>query len=294
MKHCAKILKVLFVIYFVAALFSGCSAVQQAYFFDDSGTAETGSTQTDTLTVQYIDVGQADAALLTCGGDAMLIDGGNVADGQLVADTVSASAEKLNYVVNTHAHEDHCGGLTQVVESIEVENAIISQKGADTKCYTNFINALEERNVYTVQAEPGMEFALGDATCTVIGPTAKSKELNNTSVVLRVDYAGKVFLFMGDAENAEERAIIQAGYDVKCDVLKAGHHGSDTSSGYVFLREAQPEYVIISVGANNKYGHPDGNTLSRFRDVGAAVYRTDQSGSITVVTDKNGNIQIYE
>lgn len=224
----------------------------------------------------------------------MLIDGGNVADGPLVADAVTQSTAVLNYIVNTHAHEDHCGGLTQVVNSVRVENAIVSSEPAETKCYTDFMQALEAQSVYTVEAQAGMAFSLGGAECTIIGPTQKSADANNASVIVRLAYAGRVFLFMGDAENAEERSIIQAGHDVKCDVLKAGHHGSDTSSGYVFLREAQPEYVVISVGQNNVYGHPDANTLSRFRDAGCTVYRTDISGTITAVTDKNGNIQIYD
>lgn len=279
----------------MAVCMSSCSAVNAAYFTPRDETAtDSAAYPEDALVVQYLDVGQADAVLVTCGGSAMLIDGGNVADGPLVADAVTQSTAVLNYIVNTHAHEDHCGGLTQVVNSVRVENAIVSSEPAETKCYTDFMQALESQSVYTVEAQAGMAFSLGGAECTIIGPTQKSADANNASVIVRLAYAGRVFLFMGDAENAEERSIIQAGYDVKCDVLKAGHHGSDTSSGYVFLREAQPEYVVISVGQNNAYGHPDANTLSRFRDAGCTVYRTDISGTITAVTDKNGNIQIYD
>lgn len=292
MKDCAKILKIILAVCLSALLLNGCSAVDPTYFFSDKTTENTEIYTSDELTVRFLDVGQADSVFVTCGSSSMLIDGGNVADGDFVADCVTSSTEKLDYVVNTHPHEDHCGGLADVVESVTVENAVISPETADTKCYNNFINALKEKNVNTFTAEPGMEFSVGDAVCTVIGPVDSSaSDANNASVIIRMEYAGKVFLFMGDAESQEERSVIQAGYDVKCDVLKAGHHGSSTSSTYTFLREAMPNYVVISVGADNSYGHPDENTVSRFEDAGSAVYRTDINGTVTVTVEKDGSIK---
>lgn len=292
MKDCAKILKIIVAVCLSALLLSSCSAVDSAYFFSEETTENEEIYNSDDLTVRFLDVGQADSILVTCGSSSMLIDGGNVADGDFVADWVTSSTEKLDYVVNTHPHEDHCGGLADVVESVRVENAVISPETADSKCYNNFISELKEKNVNTFTAEPGMEFSVGEAVCTVIGPVdSSSSDLNNASVIIRMEYAGKVFLFMGDAESEEERSVIQAGYDVSCDVLKAGHHGSPTSSGYIFLREAMPDFVVVSVGANNSYGHPDKNTLSRFEDAGAAVYRTDINGTVTVTVEKDGSIK---
>lgn len=292
MKDCAKILKIIAAVCLSALLLSSCSTVDSDYFFGGETTENEEFYVSDNLTVRFLDVGQADSVLVTCGSSSMLIDGGNVADGGFVADWVTSSTEKLDYVVNTHPHEDHCGGLADVVESVEVENAVISPETADSKCYNNFISELKEKNVNTFTAEPGMEFSVGDAVCTVIGPIdSSSSDLNNASVIIRMEYAGKVFLFMGDAESEEERSVIQAGYDVDCDVLKAGHHGSSTSSSYIFLREAMPDCVVISVGANNSYGHPDKNTLSRFEDAGAAVYRTDINGTVTVTVEKDGSIK---
>lgn len=292
MKDCAKILKIIVAVCLSALLLSSCSAVDSAYFFSEETTENEEIYNSDDLTVRFLDVGQADSILVTCGSSSMLIDGGNVADGDFVADWVTSSTEKLDYVVNTHPHEDHCGGLADVVESVRVENAVISPETADSKCYNNFISELKEKNVNTFTAEPGMEFSVGEAVCTVIGPVdSSSSDLNNASVIIRMEYAGKVFLFMGDAESEEERSVIQAGYDVSCDVLKAGHHGSSTSSGYIFLREAMPDFVVVSVGANNSYGHPDKNTLSRFEDAGAAVYRTDINGTVNVTVEKDGSIK---
>ena len=291
MKDCAKILKIIAVVCLSVLLLNGCSSVNSGYFFGEETTEKRENIASDDLTVRFLDVGQADSILVTCGASSMLIDGGNVADGDFVADWVTSSTEKLDYVVNTHPHEDHCGGLASVVESVEVENAVISPQTADTNCYNNFIGELEARNVNTFTAEPGMEFSVGEAVCTVIGPiTSSPSDLNNASVIIRLEYAGKVFLFMGDAESEEERSVIQAGYDVKCNVLKAGHHGSSTSSGYIFLREAMPDCVVVSVGAKNSYGHPDENTISRFEDAGASVYRTDVNGTVTVTVEKNGTI----
>lgn len=291
MKDCAKILKIIAVVCLSVLLLNGCSSVNSGYFFGEETTEKRENITSDDLTVRFLDVGQADSILVTCGASSMLIDGGNVADADFVADWVTSSTEKLDYVVNTHPHEDHCGGLARVVESVEVENAVISPQTADTNCYNNFISELQAKNVNTFTAEPGMEFSVGEAVCTVIGPiTSSSSDLNNASVIIRMEYADKVFLFMGDAESEEERSVIQAGYDVKCNVLKAGHHGSSTSSGYIFLREAMPDCVVVSVGAKNSYGHPDENTISRFEDAGASVYRTDVNGTVTVTVEKNGTI----
>lgn len=291
MKDCAKILKIIAVVCLSVLLLNGCSSVNSGYFFGEETTEKRENITSDDLTVRFLDVGQADSILVTCGMSSMLIDGGNVADGDFVADWVTSSTEKLDYVVNTHPHEDHCGGLARVVESVEVENAVISPQTADTNCYNNFIGELQAKNVNTFTAEPGMEFSVGEAVCTVIGPiTSSPSDLNNASVIIRMEYADNVFLFMGDAESEEERSVIQAGYDVKCNVLKAGHHGSSTSSGYIFLREAMPDCVVVSVGAKNSYGHPDENTISRFEDAGAYVYRTDVNGTVTVTVEKNGTI----
>ena len=122
-------------------------------------------------------------------------------------------------------------------------------------------------------------------------PVAAGSDLNNSSLVLQVRFGGATFLFMGDAGAEEERSLIQSGADVRCDVLAVGHHGSGSATGYVFLRQALPKYAVISVGAGNRYGHPAESTLSRLRDAGCTVYRTDQSGTITIVTDKNGKIR---
>ena len=254
--------------------------------------ASSGVQTADSFRMHFLDVGQALSVLVECDGQYMLYDGGNVDDGSLVVSYLQQQGvEELQYVFCSHAHEDHVGGLAAVVDAVPVGQAIVSPVTADSDYYKDFLDALADRGVTPVAGQAGMQFPLGDAKCTVLGPAAAGSDLNNSSLVLQVRFGGATFLFMGDAGAEEERSLIQSGADVSCDVLAVGHHGSGSATGYVFLRQALPKYAVISVGAGNRYGHPAESTLSRLRDAGCTVYRTDQSGTITIVTDKNGKIR---
>lgn len=272
-----KIKRVLCLILMFVVL-TGCGTVQQA-----------PSTPMEGLSVHFLDVGQADCMLLQCGGENMLIDGGNVEDSDLVVSYLQDyGVTKLDLVVNTHAHEDHVGGLAAVLAVYETEKLWCPVTYYDSACFEDFCYYADQQDLSLHCPNPGDTFFLGDAQITVLGPVRDDYDTNDTSIVLRVDYGETAFLFSGDAETKAENDILDAGFDISATVIKAGHHGSSTSNGYRWLREANAAYVVIPVGADNSYGHPHEEILSRFRDADMIVYRTDLQGHILCWSDGNG------
>jgi competence protein ComEC len=238
------------------------------------------------LTVYFLDVGQADSALVTCGGASMLIDGGNADDSNYIYSFLkSHNINHLDYVVATHIHTDHIGGLAGALNYAQTGTAFSPVTEFDSKPFANFVKYLDKQGAAITVPKPGYTFGLGGAAVKIIGPIKPSDEPNNTSIVLKITFGATSFLFTGDAEREEEADILAAGYDLKSTVLKVGHHGSETSTTYPFLREIMPEYAVISCGRDNPYGHPHEATLSKLRDADAAVYRTDLQGLITAVSD---------
>ena len=242
--------------------------------------------QNSSLEVHYIDVGQADAALVLCDGHAMLIDGGNSADSSLIyAYLKQRNITFLDYIVCTHAHEDHVGGLSGALNYASVGTAYAPVAEYDTKAFQSFTKYLSSSGVSVTIPNHGDTFDLGTAKCQIIGPICLSDEPNNTSIVIKITFGETSFLFTGDAETEEERSIIDQGYDISCTVLKVGHHGSDTSTSYLWLRESSPDYAVISVGSDNSYGHPTEDTLSKLRDADVKTFRTDMQGHIICSSD---------
>ena len=238
------------------------------------------------LTVHYIDVGQADCTLLECGGQTMLIDGGNVDDSSLVVAYLKEQGiEHLDYMVCTHAHEDHVGGLSGPLNTCTVGQVFAPVTEYESVAFENFIQYTHEQGVDVTVPEADSSFLLGEARVIVLGPRKTYEEPNDTSIVLRVDHGENSFLFTGDMETAAEEDLLAAGCDLDVDVLKVGHHGSSTSSSYLFLREVMPEYGVISCGAENTYGHPHEEVSSRLYDAGVTVYRTDEQGTVVATSD---------
>lgn len=243
--------------------------------------AEGGSFQ-----VHFIDVGQADAALVICDGHYMLIDGGNAEDSDLVYSYLERhGAKNLDYMVASHAHEDHIGGLSGALNYAKVDTALCPVTEYSSKVFQDMVKYLGQQGKTLTVPAPGDKFDLGSARVEILGPVQEYDDTNDTSIVLRIDYGETSFLFTGDMETGAEKDLLESGADVRATVLKAGHHGSDTSTGYQFLREVSPQYTVISVGEGNKYGHPSDEVLSRFRDAGTGVYRTDMQGHIIVESD---------
>lgn len=234
------------------------------------------------LQVLFMDVGQADAALLLCDGQSMLIDGGNVGDGQKIYSVLKEQhIQTLDYVVCTHAHEDHVGGLSAALSACNANNILSPVTYYNSDAFKNFA---EKAGNITIP-RPGDTFSFGGATVEILACDPYAEEVNNTSIVLKLTYGQTSFLFTGDAEYPVEQTLLDGGYDPSATVLKVGHHGSSTSTSYRFLNHVMPQYAIISVGEGNTYGHPEQEVLTRLRDADVTVYRTDLDGDILCVSD---------
>lgn len=237
------------------------------------------------LQVRFLDVGQADAALVSCDGHHMLIDGGNRGDSNLIYAVLQR--EEISYldmVVATHAHEDHIGGLPGAFQYASAGLTLCPVTTYDSEVFETFAAKAREKGGGLTVPQPGDTYPLGSATVTILGVNGEA-DTNNTSIVLRIDYGETSFLFTGDAEREAEQVILDSGLPLGATVLKVGHHGSDTSTTYPFLREIMPQYAVISVGTGNSYGHPTEETLSRLRDAGVEVFRTDMQGDIVCTSD---------
>ena len=240
-----------------------------------------------TLEVHFLDVGQADSILITQGNSAMLIDGGNNADADVVTKYLkNQGVTKLDYVIGTHPHEDHIGGLDAVIKSFDIGSVIMPKAQSNTKTFEDLLRAIQEKNLKITTPVPGNEYNFGDAKFVIVAPNSITyDETNDYSVVIKLTYGNNSFLLTGDAEAISENEILSKGYNIKADVLKVGHHGSTSSTTKLFLRDVSPKYAIISVGQDNSYGHPKQEILNLLKNESVTTYRTDELGTIIALTD---------
>lgn len=238
------------------------------------------------LWVHYLDVGQADCALLECDGEYILIDGGNIGDSDLVVSYLEQQGvQQLKAVICSHAHEDHAGGLPGVLAVYPTEAVYAPTRTYASDCFDDLLYYTDQQGLEITIPQVGDTITFGQAEAEMLGPVKSYAETNNTSLVLTVTYGTSRFLFTGDMETDAEADLLERGTDLKADVLKVGHHGSDTSTSYRFLYEVAPQYAVISVGKDNKYGHPNEPILSRLQDAEATVYRTDLLGTVIAHSD---------
>lgn len=251
------------------------------------GEAAAAPMPTGQLRAAYIDVGQGDCILLGCDDEYMLIDAGPVSAGVTVTEYLrSCGVEKLTYFVVTHAHEDHCGGADDVLTAFPVETLFAPYTEFDASgAFTYFEDTAADVGVDITVPALGSQFTLGDATITFVGPVSEGDDVNDSSLVLRVDYGETSFLFTGDASTGALLDDIAAGYDLSCDVLKLSHHGSSDATSDKLLQYIAPKLAVACVGTDNRYGHPHQEVLSLLEDYGIPLYRTDTDGTVVLVSD---------
>jgi beta-lactamase superfamily II metal-dependent hydrolase len=259
-------------------------------FVSSEATGETGS-----ISVYYLDVGQGDSELICLPtGENILIDAG-LSEGadKLTAYLSQLGVQKIDYLIATHPHADHIGGMAKVISKFEVGKVYVP-KVADsqvptTRVYENMLDAVKKKGLRLTQGKAGMMVLEQDNTrLEFLAPVEeKYDDLNNYSIVAKLTFGQRTFLFTGDAEKESEQQMLKKYSDnLRCDVLKVGHHGSSSSTSANFLKAVSPKYAVISCGKDNDYGHPHKEVLSRLSTAKVEVYRTDEQG--TILASSNG------
>lgn len=240
------------------------------------------------LQVFFLDVGQGDSTLIrTPKGQHVLIDGGDNHKGDdVVAYLKQLGVKSLDAIITTHPDADHIGGLDTVIDAIPTKSVYAPRVSHTTNTYKDFLLAVKNRGLKIKTAKAGLSLPLDGVTAEFVAPVADyGKDLNAWSAVLKVKYKDTSFLFTGDAEERSEVDMLKQPEKLRSDVLKVGHHGSDTSTSQEFLNAVNPTYAVISAGKDNKYGHPKSAIINRLKKSKVTVYRTDTQGTITAVSD---------
>jgi competence protein ComEC len=239
------------------------------------------------MRVHFLDVGQGDSIFIELpNGECMLIDASErAAAGDIVSFIDCLGYKKIDHLIATHPHADHIGGMKIVIEHFEIGEVYMPEAITDTKTFINLLETIDGKGASITPVKAGLEVDFGGAKGVFVAPSTIVDDMNNCSAVLHLTYGQRSFLLTGDAEIEEESTITA---NVKCDVLKAGHHGSSTSSGELLLKNAKPSVVVISCGEGNSYGHPHKEALDRFESAGITeIYRTDISGTVSITTNKS-------
>jgi len=239
------------------------------------------------LIIHYIDVGQADSALITLNDKAMLIDAGDSEDDKLVVNYLKTQGiTKLDYVVATHPHEDHIGGMDSVIRNFKIDTFLMPNVVHDSPQFDDMITALEDKSLQFTSPKVGDTYILGEAKFTILScKTEDVEDLNASTIVLRLEYGTQSYIFCGDAIKENEYSMMDSGLTLKSTILKVAHHGSTTSSLEKFILAVDPDIAIISCGEGNSYGHPHEKIVKRLDRLGIKMYRTDLNGTIIVASD---------
>lgn len=262
-------------------------------FFSDTTEYRKDNKLVDTTSfkIYFIDVGEADSILVKDKDQFSLIDTGNNEDGpKLVNYFKELGITKFKYIIGTHPHEDHIGGMDDIIREFDVEHIYMPDVETEYKTYTEIVDLVKSKNMTIETPEVDSTFTMNDSIFNVLWISNSEEEINDDSIVLKLNYKNTSYIFTGDATKNVELKILDK--DLKCDVLKLGHHGSSDASSAQFLEKTKPQYGIISVGKNNEYGHPHDITLKKLNYLNTKIYRTDLDGTIELTSD--GEIILIE
>lgn len=244
------------------------------------------------LSVWFLDVGQGDCTVVVCDGESMIIDGGPAGSSQFVYSFIrdELGLDSLDYMISTHPHEDHLPGLTAVLNAVPADLVLSPVLEWNTRRFELFTEYAARQGAPVVVPEAGDTMQLGGAAVTVLQCWPESvlwreNDVNDMSIVVRIDYGETSFIVTGDAEEASEYMMIDSGVPLKADVLRVGHHGSTYSTSGEFLEAVSPRYAVISCGKGNGYGHPHGRVLNLLKKHHVWLFRTDLQGTVKCVSD---------
>lgn len=283
-----KLMKILLVFIIMV-----CTYFYEEYFQEDTTKNEVEYRQNqevkinpNNLVIHFVDVGQGDCILIGQNNEYVLIDAGNNEDGQLLVEYFKElGVKKFKYVIGTHAHEDHIGGIDNIINNFELDKFYMPDVITTTKTFEDVLDALLNKQKAFDTPKIGDKFKLNDLEFEVLYLGTDKSDLNDTSIVLKLTYKNTTYLFMGDATSKVEKILINEGKDLSSDVLKVGHHGSQYSSTATFLKKVNPSYAVIQVGQDNEYDHPKQVTLDKLNKLNTLTYRTDEQGTIILTSD---------
>lgn len=255
----------------------------------DSKTSLEDYSDLEGFKVHFIDVGQGDSIFIqTHLGETLLIDAGDNDKGDVVVDYLkSQKVKKIDYIIGTHPHADHIGGIDDVIYAFDVATIYMPKVEHTTKTYRDVLEAIRKRNVNLKAAKAGDTIPLEGISAEILSPDGDldTENLNDFSIVVRLVYENTAFIFQGDAERQSEEYILKEGYDIRSNLIKLGHHGSFTSSIPEYIEAVDPDYAVITLAADNPYGHPHREIMALMKERDIKVYRTDEDGNILAVSD---------
>ena len=261
----------------------GCQVHNAQAVGSESANAQGTSNE---LVIYYIDVGQGDACLVEYNNHFMLIDAGDNDDETLMVDFLKEKKVKtLDYVFGTHPHADHIGGLDAVINNFDIKKLYMPKVVENTKTFEDVLTAIESNNLKVNSPEVGKTMYLDNVQIQILAPIKQYEEMNDNSIVLKISYQNFNCLFTGDMQSESEQDVLSINTNIKSDVLKVAHHGSNSSSTEQFIDAVEPEYAIISVGKDNTYGHPTPEVVSLLKEKNIKIFRTDVDGTVMLTTN---------